>query len=335
MMIETTETNSKISLSELENLFKQTKAEDKIDTSKLTNNFTLKGLDDVKDQIATAAAQIAELASKGKEQSTASSITSKALSAIPGGSKLSKWLGVKSEELRIEAIKQKSITEVVNSVITSIQTKRAEVINIIEELTTIRERAVERVMTLEIINTKVLDFLKQPNLSARETLDAQQLASATQISIEKLYSKIHSRIEPYIMTATLAVQKVQNIIPTIESDLLGEMGDKVAQQNLQDLIDMTNDITELTSEVSIKIKDSIHQTIYSSMELLANTGIDVKQLEASAQADIKHQEKIQELAKKTQTKIIDSYNQITQLHLTMNKKREEASNTLISQYSEK
>lgn len=51
-------TDSRISLSELETLFKQTKADDKVDTSKLTNNFTLKGLDDVKEQIATAVKQV-------------------------------------------------------------------------------------------------------------------------------------------------------------------------------------------------------------------------------------------------------------------------------------
>ena len=335
MSIETTiEDETKVeSIKDLEQLFKQTKEDDKVDTSKLTDNFTLKGLDEVKEQIATAAAQIAELAGKGKEQSTASSLTSKAIAILPGSTALAKWFGVKSDEMKIEAIKQQSITQVVNGVIASIESKREEVVQIIEELHKIRERAIARVQVLETISDRVEAFLKQSNLSAREILDGQQLASSTKVSIEKLYSKIQSRIEPYIMSATLAVQKVQNIIPTIESDLLGEMGDKVAQQNLQDLIDMTQGITELTSEVSVKIKNSINETIYSSMELLANTGIDIKQLEASAKADIEHQEKIQKLAKKTQDKINESYQQMTQLHLTMNQKRAEHSQTLIAQYS--
>ena len=70
MSIETTiEDEIKVeSIKDLEQLFKQTKEDDKVDTSKLTDNFTLKGLDEVKEQIATAAAQIAELAGKGKEQ---------------------------------------------------------------------------------------------------------------------------------------------------------------------------------------------------------------------------------------------------------------------------
>ena len=322
-----------ISIKDLQDAYNATKREDTKDTSKLTNNFTLKGLDEVKELVATAMVQIDELANKGKEEATSSSITNKALAIIPGGSKLSTWLGVKQDQLKIEQIQQKSISEVVETLKNAIETKREEVIVIIEDLSAIRENMTSRLSTYEDIDKKVSAIVQTAASNTREMLDAQLLGAMVKQTIEKLHSDVKSMIEPLIAAATVSVQQIQALLPTIENDLQNKMSIKVVQQQLADLNQMTKEVTNLASSAGSRIKESVHQTIYSSLELLSNTGIDVKQLEQNAVDEIKHQEKMQQIMKKTQQTIEENYQKINTLQLGLAEKRKSLENSLISQYS--
>lgn len=330
---EETPQQPQFSVKDLQQAYNATKVEDTKDTSKLTNNFTLKGLDEVKELVATAMVQIDELANKGKEESVASSFTGKALAVIPGGSKLSTWLGVKQDQLKIEEIQQKSISEVIETLRSAIETKREEVIVIIEDLSAIRENMIGRLSTYEDIDKKVSTIVQTAASNTREMLDAQLLGAMVKQTIEKLHSDVKSMIEPLIAAATVSVQQIQALLPTIENDLQNKMSIKVVQQQLQDLNQMTQEVTNLAASAGARIKDSVHQTIYSSLELLSNTGLDVKQLEQNAQDEIKHQEKMQQIMKKTQQTIEENYRKIDTLQLGLAEKRKSLENSLISQYS--
>lgn len=319
------------SLADLTALYNQTKALDTADSSKLTSNFTLSGVDGVQDLIAAAMLQIQEFTDHGKAPTT----TSKVLARVaPEGSWLGKFVNSKTAQHKLESIKEQSISQVVKTLRDSINTKRDEVITLIETLTSIRSSMLDRLQTYLAIDTQVSQLAEQAPPASRQRFDAQQLAIMTKATIEKIHSEIHSSIEPLIASATISVNQIQQLLPTIENDLQTKLTIKTFQQQLQDLNKMVNAASDLATQAGSTIKASVNETIYESLELLSNTGIDVKALKQSAQDEIKHQQKIQQLIAKTSDKINSNFNEITSIQQTLLTSRQTLENNLISQYSE-
>lgn len=105
------------SLADLTALYNQTKALDTADSSKLTSNFTLSGVDGVQDIIAAAMLQIQEFTDHGKAPTT----TSKVLARVaPEGSWLGKFVNSKTAQHKLESIKEQSISQVVKTLRDSI-----------------------------------------------------------------------------------------------------------------------------------------------------------------------------------------------------------------------
>lgn len=330
-IIEDEPTNLSISLADLTTLYNQTKALDTADSSKLTSNFTLSGVDGVQDLIAAAMLQIQEFTDHGKAPTT----TSKVLARVaPEGSWLGKFVNSKTTAHKLESIKEQSISQVVKTLRDSINGKRDEVITLIETLTSIRSSMLDRLQTYLQIDTKVSALADQAAPNSRAKFDAQQLAIMTKATIEKIHSEIHSSIEPLIASATISVNQIQQLLPTIENDLQTKLTIKTFQQQLQDLNKMVNAASDLATSAGSAIKASVNETIYESLELLSNTGIDVKALKQSAQDEIKHQQKIQQLIAKTSDKINSNFHEITSIQQTLLSSRQTLENNLISQYSE-
>ncbi len=319
------------SLSDLTALYNQTKALDTADSSKLTNNFTLKGFDDLQDMVAAAMLQIQSFTDNGKPSSTSSKLLAR---IAPEGSWLSKFVNSKSTQHKLESIKEQSISQVVATLRTAINTKREEVITLIETLSSIRESMLARLETYTTIDTHVSAIAEQAPANSRQRFDAQQLAIMTKATIEKIHAEIHSSIEPLIATATVSVTQIQQLLPTIENDLQTKLTIKTFQQQLQDLNKMVTSASTLATSAGSAIKASVNETIYESLELLSHTGIDVKALKQSAQDELKHQQKIQQLITKTSDKINDNFREISSIQQTLLASRQSLENNLISQYSE-
>lgn len=323
--------DSPSSLADLTALYNQTKVLDTADSSKLTNNFTLKGFDDLSELVATAMLEIQSFTDHGKAPST----TSKFLARVaPEGSWLSKFVNSKTAAHKLESIKEQSITQVVTTLRNAINAKREEVITLIETLSSIRESMLDRLSTYTSIDAQVSILAEQAPANSRAKFDAQQLAIMTKATIEKIHSEIHSSIEPLIASATISVTQIQQLLPTIENDLQTKLTIKTFQQQLQDLNKMVTAASDLATEAGTAIKASVNETIYESLELLSNTGIDVKALKQSAQDEIKHQQKIQQLIHKTSDKINSNFREITSIQQTLLTSRQSLENNLISQYSE-
>lgn len=319
------------SLSDLTTLYNQTKALDTADSSKLTANFTLAGVDDVKDMIAVAMLQIQDFTNNGKAPAT----TSKVLARIaPEGSWLGKFVNSKTAAHKLESIKEQSISQVVATLRDSINLKRDEVINLIETLTSIRSSMLDRLQTYMQIDSQVSTLADSAAPNTRAKFDAQQLAIMTKITIEKTHEDLYSSIEPLIAAATISINQIQQLLPTIENDLQNKLTIKTFQQQLQDLNKMVSAASDLATSAGSVIKQSVNETIYESLELLSNTGIDVKALKQSAQDELKHQEKIQSLIRKTSDKINDNFREISTIQSNLLSSRQKLENNLISQYSE-
>ncbi len=325
-----------MSLADLNSLYNKTKAEDTAQSSKLTSNFTLKGMDEVKEMVASAMMQIEEFTNKGKEQGIVSATTSKALALVDSKNKwIGKWFNGKVDASKRESIEQSTVSEIVTSLKNNVEVKRNEVIDLIEDLTNIRLSMIERLDTYNLIDAQVTKLVETTEPSTRKRFDAQQLATMTKATIQKIESDIKSMIEPLIASATISVQQIQQLMPTIENDLQSKLSIKAFQQQLQDLNEIVKATTDLSKEVGSKVTASTRETIYQSISMLSETGgIDTKALQQSANEEVKHQEKIASLMKKTSEKINQNYNDMIGIQKNLIESKSRLSDNLISQYSE-
>jgi len=127
------------SIKDLTLIYNKAKEESTKDSSKLTSKRTIKGIEEVKDVITNAMLQIEEFVKKGKEESTVTSVKSKAIATIDKNNRwIGKWINNAAKNLKVEAIHQSIITDLLTTLKTNIETKREEVIEFTDELVTIK-----------------------------------------------------------------------------------------------------------------------------------------------------------------------------------------------------
>lgn len=334
IVIEEEQTTPTESISDLVAMYNSTKKSDTAASAKLTDGFTLKGMDEVKEMVASAMLQIEDLANKGKEQSLAGGLTSKALALVDSDNKwVGKWFGNKQEALRTEAAEQSTISEIVTSLRTNIEAKREEVIVLIEETANIRETMISSINVYKDINSKVDHIVANAAANTRELFDAQQLATRTRSTIATMETDIKSIIEPLLAGASISVQEIQGLLPTIENDLQSKLAIKAFQQQLQDLHEMTKAVSDLSISAGDKIRSSVNDTIYESIEILGESGVDVARLEKSLDDEKKHQAKVAQITRKVSDKINTNYNKMTALTAKITEGRDEDMSNLLASYA--
>ena len=317
-------------LATLTDLYNQTKAIDTKGQSTLTDNFTLKGLDEVKEMVAAAMLQIDEFTNKGKSQSTLSSIGSKALAVAPF---IGKYFDKKIEAAKIEAIQQQTISEIVNTLRSNVERKRNEVIDRIQELASIKDTMLASLQTYKSIDSQATAIVHESAPHTRELFDAQQLATMVKHTITKIESDLASMVDPLLASATISVNQIQAIMPTLENDLQSKLAFKSFQQQLQDLNETVKAITDLASNAGDKIRTSVNETIYQSISMLGETGLDIKAIEKQAADELAHQQRIKLAMDNTSKRINENFQAMTRIQSTLIENKSKLNNSLISQYS--
>ena len=324
----------KSQLKDLESAFNSIKRGDIDDHSKLTDKFTLKGMKEFSTLVTTTVLKIEEFANRGKEQSTTSSFGSKMLAVIDkNNSHVGKWIKGKQKDFKIESLEQKNITELLQSLRTTIEQKREEVVEKIVELKQIRDGVISRIKDYEILGKKVSHIALTAEEYTREKLDAEQLATMVNAAIFKSTNNLKSFIEPLLTSATISAQKIQSILPSIEDDLQSKLAYKSFQEDLQSLHEITKATQDLSKEVGTVINDSIKNTIYESISFLKNTGIDIKEYEDLAKKEFAHQNKINSLLTDAASSITKDFNYMQGVHSNLLEQTKK-SNPMLTQYSE-
>ena len=244
-----------------------------------------------------------------------------------------KWIKGKQKDLKIESLEQKNITELLQSLRTTIEQKREEVVEKIVELKQIRDGVISRIQDYEILGKKVSHIALTAEEYTREKLDAEQLATMVNAAIFKSTNNLKSFIEPLLTSATISAQKIQSILPSIEDDLQSKLAYKSFQEDLQSLHEITKATQELSKEVGTAINDSIKNTIYESISFLKNTGIDIKEYEELAKKEFAHQNKINSLLTDAASSITKDFNYMQGVHSNLLEQTKK-SNPMLTQYSE-
>lgn len=323
-----------MTLTSLQSLYNESKEADTILTSKLTSNFTLKGMDEINSLVAAAMLQIEEFTNNGKEEGLVKSTASKALSILDAKNKwVGKWLGAKSEAIKTENLMQQTVTQIVSNLRKNIDSKREEVISLIEELAKIREAMLARLETYHYIDKEATAIVQSSEPNTRQLFDAMQLSTMTKSAIQKIQSDVSSTIEPLLASANVSVQQIQAILPSIEYDLQSKLSIKGFQQQLQDLNGMVKAAATLSTTVGSKIRTSVNETIYQSISLLSESGVDIKAIKQASEDEIKHQQKVQSLMQATAEKIKSDFTAMNEIQSNLLANKAKLNNHLISQYA--
>ena len=302
-------------LEALKTAFNDIKKGDITDHSKLTDKFTLKGMKEFKEKVTDAMLKIEEFSNKGKQQSTTSGLGSKAL-ALVGGEEgtLGRWLGKRRTDVKVEALEQKTITQLLSTLRVAIETKREEVVAQIEEMRHIRAGVINRINQYKALDEVVTKLALEAPEFTRMKLDAEQLATMTKTAIVKSTNNLKSYIEPLITAATITVQQVQNILPTIEDDLQSKLTYKAYQEDLKTIHDMTTTTQHMAKSIGTIINDDVRNTIYESITFLSNTGVDMKEYEALANKEKEHQIKVSNMLQSAADNISKEFKRVQTVH---------------------
>lgn len=322
-------------LAELTNAFNSVKMGDIQDHSKLTDKFTLKGMEEINASVTAAMLKIDEFVNKGKEQSKASSLGSKMLALVDkNNSHIGKWIKSKAIDMKIEALEQQNITEILKTLRNSIESKREEVVSKIVELKQIRDGVVARLKEYEILDKSVTKIALSAEEYTREKMDAEQLAVMIKAAIQKSTTNLKSYIEPLLTSASISVDRIQTILPSIEDDLQSKLAYKAFQEELQSLHEITKTTQTLSKQVGTAINESAKETIYESISFLKNNGVDIKEYEKLANQEFAHQTKINNLLVDAVKQVSQDFNHMQQVHANLLENTAK-SNPLLVEYSEK
>jgi hypothetical protein len=191
----------------------------------------------------------------------------------------------------------------------------------------------ERLETYHYIDKEATVIVQSSEPNTRQLFDAMQLSTMTKSAIQKIQSDVSSTIEPLLASANVSVQQIQAILPSIEYDLQSKLSIKGFQQQLQDLNGMVKAAATLSTTVGSKIRTSVNETIYQSISLLSESGVDIKAIKQASEDEIKHQQKVQSLMQATAEKIKSDFTAMNEIQSNLLANKAKLNNQLISQYA--
>jgi septum formation inhibitor MinC len=101
----------------------------------------------------------------------------------------------------------------------------------------------------------------------------------------ELQNDIETDINPLITNAKMVVNDLTSKMPTVISKLKGKLNIKTIQQQLSDLTNSAQILTELSDVVDEKVTASIQSTTLQTLDMLKNTGVNVGALKNKINRD--------------------------------------------------
>lgn len=324
----------KYDVEDLLNEFNSVKTASTSATDSLTKDFTLEGMDSVNELVSDAMKKIDDFTTNGQQPGFFQKSTSKALALVGAkNSWLGKWADKKSNEQRAEELNSMTINQIVDELIANVNQKREEVIQFIEHAVDVKQDMVQNITLYDDLLEKADSIVAQAKNNTREMFDAKQLVIMLTATVEGLKTNIKSQVDPLIASASMSVEKIGALLPTIENELKYTTGFKAFQQKLSDLNGMVQAVTELTTTAGDVIRKDINESVYASIELVGSSGIDVDRLRKINKEETAHQKKINDVVNKTQASFNDTFVEMKNLQLEQQANREETTNLLIENYT--
>lgn len=329
-----TEKTIDYSLSDLTMSYQNLKHEASKATSDLNSKATLRGMDSINEIVSNAMKEIQIFTNTAKKSSTLSSIGSKALAVIdPNNKWAGKWMSDATDRIAEESLKESTIEQIADKVLTSISNQREEVISYMESVVVVRNTLVSNTTHYDDLLKKARALLPSIPPDTREELDAKSLINRLTKSVIQLDRMVTSNVNPLIASAKLAIQKIDEELPDIEHDLKYSGSFKVAQQKLSDYIGMAKAVKIMTEQAGDAIRKDIQSTTLESIKMVGEVIVDTNRMAQIQKEENDHLKKLNTVMSETQKKINQSFDDVTKLHTSYLESKAQNQHVLIGHYS--
>lgn len=324
-----------VSIKELSTQYNGIKKSTSKALSSLGGDMTIGGMDKVNELVSGAMKDIQSFVDNGREKSFIEKSTSRAVALIdPNNKWAGKWINSAKDTLAEESHKEKTINEIVDILVSQIEEKRQEVLDTIEIDTEIKDGMIHDGETfLKILDQAEKVAAAEENQTSRTAMEAKFLILQLKTSIQSLEDTIRGQVEPLIASNALLCEQIAAVIPTLETELRYSGRFKTSQQKAMDLAGMVKTTLALATETSDIIRKDVHETIYESIGMIGESGIDTaRRLKMNEENEV-HHKKVQKAMGDTMDRIqkdFDTINGIYSEHRLAHKKED---NALLEAYS--
>lgn len=284
-------------------------------TDKLTEKTTFNGMEEVSEIVANGMNQIHTFLENNKKPSTVSSLKSKALAVIdPNNKWAGKWMDDTKEVLNKEKLKEKTIQDIANQIISGIEQQREDTIGYMESIVEVQTAILESKKQYEQLLPVAEASLAAVVQGTRDELDLKAMVTRLSKSIMQLDSTLTTKITPLLASARVVIKEIDDQLPDIEHDLKYDGSLKIGQQSLSDLVGMTKSVKSMVENASDVIRRDIHETTLESINMIGDVMVDTDRMLKIQQEEQAYMSKVHNAMEQTAAKIHKNHDNMKQIH---------------------
>ena len=312
------------SIVELESEFNVFKRNDAVKTMKITETIQMMELDTVKDMIIDAKVKIEDYAS-GKD----TSMIVKAKNRVASLPLIGKYAKKSIEAAQRTKDENSSINEVFKGLFNNFTAKQDRIIDLIGMLDGMRRKLEEQTDYIEGI-IEVTNEIIELDEDISEVFRAKRLNEMARTTMLKNQDKVENKIKPALMLASKSLENMNKILPSLESDMLDELGINGALNSFKDVNVMLKETMDLASNITKMSAENTESLMLEVMEI-ADTSNNVKYIEEAQQRRVGFQNKFEKVMTDSMKKQEDNYQKVK--HISDNYSKNETLGAMINSYS--
>ena len=312
IVITETPRTKNILVMDLETDFNKFKQDNTIKTMAITETINMMELDSIKDLILDAKLKIEEYAVGNNDsfmmKAKASVI---ALPLIGGFAKKS------IEKVQRARDEKSSINDVFKSLFNNFTKKQDRIIELAHMLDSMRLKIIDQTEYItNVINAT--DSIISANSNISEVFRAKRLNEMARTTLLQNNDKVENKINPAIMLASKSLENMNKILPSLESDMLDELGINGALNSFKDVNIMLKTTMELASNITDISARNTEDLMLEVMKI-SDTSTTVKYIEDAQKRRIGFQSKFEKAMKDTSDKQEENYKKVKQISLNYTK----------------
>lgn len=290
----------------LEQQYNSFKRDHTVKTMEITKTISMMELDSIKTMIIDAKLKIEDYAS-GKNLSIMMKAKQKVASLpLIGG------FAKKSIEAAQRAdAENSSINEVFKGLFNNFTTKQDRIIELMSMLDEMRLKLEEQTSYLTVL-IESTDKIISDNKNIAQVFKAKRLNEMARTNLLKNRDKVENKIKPGIMLAAKSLENMNKILPSLESDMLDELGINGALNSFKDVNIMLKETMELASNITAISAKNTEDLMLEVMEI-ADTSNNIKYIEDAQNRRVGFQQKFEKVLTDSLTKQEQNYQKVKEL----------------------
>lgn len=305
LIVETID-ESTVDIIKLEGDFNKFKKDNTVKTLEITKTISMMELDAIKDMIIDAKMKIEDYAS-GKNMSLINKAKQRVASLPLIGGFAKKSL----ESAQRASAENASINEVFKGLFNNFTTKQDRIIDLIDMLDNMKKKLEEQTDYIsEIVDAT--DYIISNDKNMAQVFRAKRLNEMARTTLLKNQDKIANKINPGLMLAAKSLENMNKILPSLESDMLDELGINGALNSFKDVNIMLRETMELANNITAISAKNTEELMLEVMEI-ADTSNNIKYIEDAQNRRIGFQAKFEKVMTDSLNKQEQNYAKVKEL----------------------